>query len=105
ALVGDHLASLLAGQPTGDLLGRPAACEPLNDGGSQALITFQARSLPAPCPGLLLGIAGPVPNLPAPVTLQFPRNCLWRAIQSCRDLPDRVVIGRKPGNLASIFQG
>ena len=55
ALVGNHPAALLACHPAGDLLGRPTACEPLNDGCSQAPIAFQARSLPAPGPGLLLG--------------------------------------------------
>jgi len=74
ALVGDHLAPLLQGEPAGDLLGRPTACEPLNDGGSQALIAFQARALPPPGAGLLVGVAGSVPDLGAPIALQFPRN-------------------------------
>src|SRR5688572_3628502 len=38
ALIGDHLTAPFPLEPAGDLFGRPAACEPLNDGGSQALI-------------------------------------------------------------------
>jgi len=74
ALVGNHPAALLACHPAGDLLGRPTACEPLNDGCSQAPIAFQARPLPAPRAGLLLGVAGSIPDLGAPVALQFPRD-------------------------------
>jgi hypothetical protein len=32
------------------------------------------------------------------------RDRRWRAIQSCRDLPDRAAIGLKAGNLAAVFQ-
>jgi hypothetical protein len=74
AFVGDHLAPLLKGEATGDLLGRPTACEPLNNGGSQALVAFQARTLPAPGAGLLVGIAGSVTGLSAPITVQLPRD-------------------------------
>jgi hypothetical protein len=73
ALIGDHLAALFELEPAGDLLGGPSACEPLNDGCSQALVTFQARSLPAPRSRLLLSIAGFVPHLSALIALQFPR--------------------------------
>jgi len=41
-LIRDHLVTPLALEPAGNLLGRPTACEPLNDGCSQALIAFQA---------------------------------------------------------------
>jgi hypothetical protein len=74
ALIGDHLAALLALEPAGDLFGRPPACEPLNDGCSQALVSFQARSLPAPGPGLLLGVTRFVPHLGAAIALQLPRD-------------------------------
>src|SRR5262249_20627793 len=71
-LVGDHLAALFAFEPAGDLLGRPSACEPLNDGVSQALVSFQARALPAAGPALLVGVAGPVSDLGPTVALQLP---------------------------------
>src|SRR5882672_56801 len=74
-LVGDHLAALVTLKPTGDLLWRPAACEPLHDGGSQALLAFQTGALPASRPGLLLGVAGSVTHLRTAVAVQFPRDC------------------------------
>ena len=74
ALIGDHFATLLALEPAGDLFGRPSACEPLNDGCSQALVAFEARSFPAPGPGLLLGVAGLVSHLSAAIALQLPRD-------------------------------
>jgi hypothetical protein len=74
ALIGNRAALLFALEPAGDLLGRPAACEPLKDGVSQALIALQARPLPAPGPGLLLGVAGFVPHLRAAIALQLPRD-------------------------------
>jgi hypothetical protein len=74
ALVGDHLAPLLALEPAGDLLRRPAACEPLHDGGSQAGLAFQSAALPAPRLRLLLSVAGSVPNLGTTIALQLPRN-------------------------------
>ena len=73
ALIGDYLAAPLALESACDLLRRPSACEPLNDGCSQALIAFQPGSLPAPRPGLLLGVAGLVPHLRPAIALQFPR--------------------------------
>ena len=73
-LVGDHLATLFAFEPASDLLGRPSACEPLNDSGSQALISLQARALPAPGAGLLVGVTGPVSDLSPTIALQLPRD-------------------------------
>jgi len=74
ALVGDHLAPMLDGEAAGDLFRRPAAREPLHDGGSQACLAVQTGTFPAPRPGLLVGVAGSVPNLGTIVALQLPRN-------------------------------
>jgi hypothetical protein len=74
ALVGDYLAPVVPCQPASDLLRRPAACKPLNDGGSQALIALQPRALPAPGAGLLVGVASFVSHLSAAIALQFPRD-------------------------------
>lgn len=60
---------------------------------------FQRRALVCS-----LGIGRLVADLAAAVTLHLPRDRRWRAIQSCRDLPDRAAIGLKAGNLASVFQ-
>jgi hypothetical protein len=74
ALVGDYLTPMLDSEPACDLFRRTAACEPLHDGGSQACLALQTGALPAPRPGLLMGIAGSVPNMGPMVALQFPRN-------------------------------
>jgi len=74
ALVGDHLTAMLDSEPASDLLRRTAACEPLHDGGSQACLALQTRALPAPRPGLLVGVARSVPNMGPMVAPQFPRN-------------------------------
>src|SRR5277367_2878832 len=74
ALVGNYLAALFTLEPARDLLGRPTACEPLNDGGPQALIAFQARAFPAPGAGLLIGVTGFVTHLSATIALQLPRD-------------------------------
>src|ERR1700710_2012631 len=73
ALVRDHIAAPFALQPAGDLLGRPPACEPFNDGVSQALIAFESGSLPASRPTPLVGVARFVARL-SPIALQFPRD-------------------------------
>ena len=104
ALVADHLAAGLAGEPAGDLLGRPAAGETLSHGAAQPGLAFEARARPAPRRRLFLGITWFVADLPAAIATYLTRDRRWRAIQSCRDLPDRSPIGLKAGNLASVFQ-
>src|SRR5262245_13378303 len=103
-LVADHRAARFAGQPTGHLFGGPAASEPLEHGAAQGGVAFQARPRPAPRPRLLLSVTWFVTNIAATVAPYLARNGRWRAIQSCSDLPDRLSIGLKLGNLASVVQ-
>jgi hypothetical protein len=74
ALVGDHLATVLAGQAAGDLLGRPALAKAFQHRAAQAGLPFEARARPAPRSHLLLGIAGSVTDLNAPIAVQLPRD-------------------------------
>jgi hypothetical protein len=104
ALVTDHLAAGLAGEAAGDLLGRPTLGETLEDGSAQLGLAFEARARPAPRPRLFLGVTCFVADLAAAVAPHLARDCRWRAIQSCRDLPDRAPFGLKSGNLASLLQ-
>jgi hypothetical protein len=64
-------------------------------------MTQQFATPPAACVGLLIGVAGSIRR--TPVALQFPSNARWRAIQSCRDLPQRFTGLATPGNLAALF--
>jgi hypothetical protein len=105
ALVADHRVTRFASQPTRHLLGGPAVREPLEDGAAQGGVAFQARPRPAPRPRLLLSITGSVRDTAATVASYLARDGRWRAIQSCSDLPDRLSIGLKVGNLASLVQG
>src|ERR1700759_75732 len=91
-------------QPTGDLLGRPAAAEAIQHEVAQLGIAFQARALPAPGGGLLLRIDRFVAYLHTAIALQLARDARWRAIQSCRDLAERMTGLLKLGNLAVLFQ-
>ena len=71
ALVTDPVGGLAAGQPTGDLLGRPAALEAIQDKLAQLGIAFQARALPAAGSGPLLGVGRLVADLRAAIALQL----------------------------------
>jgi hypothetical protein len=104
ALVADDLVPGFAGQPSGDLLGGPATGQAIEHGAAQGGIAFQAASHPAPRPRLLVSVTGFVAHLAAAIAVQLTRDCRWRAIQSCRDLPDRGSIGSKAGNLAPLVQ-
>jgi len=103
AFIADHRAAGIPRHPTGHLLGRPAAAEPFQDGAAQVGVVLEARPRPAPrlCP--FLGGTWFVSELAA-IALYLARDRRWRAIQSCRDLPERSPIGLKAGNLASVFQ-
>jgi hypothetical protein len=81
-LVADDLAAVLTGEPAGDLLGRPALRQTIEDGLAQAGLAFEARSRPAPRPRLLLRKIRLVASLAAAVALYLPSNARWRAIQS-----------------------
>ena len=74
ALVGDHLAAVIFGQPACDLLGRPAQGKALQHGAAQGGLPGQARAHPAPLPTSLLSVRGFVPNNAAVITLQLPSN-------------------------------
>ncbi len=104
ALVADHVAAGLAGQTASDLFGGPAAGERLEDGATQVGLPFQARARPAPRARLFLGVTRFVTDVTAAIAPHLARDRRWRAIQSCRDLPDRAATGLKSGNLASVVQ-
>src|SRR5208282_1715424 len=52
-LVADDGSGVVAGQPTGNLLGRPAAAQALEDEGLELGIAQQSGAAPAAGPGLL----------------------------------------------------
>lgn len=103
-LVTDAGRRLAAGQPASDLLGRPAALEAIQDKLAQFGIALQARALPAAGCSLLLGVGRLVADLHPTIALQLARDARWRAIQSCRDLLDRLAGLVKFGNLAPLFE-
>jgi hypothetical protein len=104
AFMADRRGSLLALEGTGNLLGRPTELEALQDKRAQLGIAFQARAFPAAGGGLFLGVGRFVADLLAAIALQLARDARWRAIQSCRDLADRLARLVKLGNLAPLFQ-
>ena len=101
--VADAGFGLLAGEAAGDLLGRPALPETVEDEAAEAFVSFELGALPAARPGLLLGVCGVVPDLASGIALELASNGRWRAIQSCRDLPDRPPLLLKAGNAAAIL--
>src|SRR5262249_50869013 len=104
ALVADHPAAGFAGEPASNLLGGPASGQTLEHSAAQGGVAFEASPRPAPRPGLFLSVTCFVADVSAAVAPQLPRDRRWRAIQSCRDLPDRAAIGAKSGNLHSVIQ-
>ena len=104
AFMADAGCSLVAGQPAGDLFGRPAVPQPIEHEAAQLAVALQARSGPAPGFRLLMSIARLVADLLAPVAPQLARNRRWRAIQSCRDLADGLPVFMKTGNPAPFIQ-
>ena len=91
--VRDNRPVLVHGEAAGHLLGRPAALEVRQDGGAERGVAVQLGALPAARPGLLVGIAGLIVLGRGAIALQFPSHGRWRAIQSCRNLADRVSRG------------
>src|SRR5579883_230558 len=103
AFMADHRPSGFAGEAAGDLFGRPALGEAVEHGAAQLGLALEARARPAPRRALLVSVGRFVAGF-GPIALQFARDGRWRAIQSCRDLPERGAIGLKSGNLASLLQ-
>jgi hypothetical protein len=96
--------AVLAVQPAGDLLRRPAATEAIEDDIAQVLVALQTTAGPpsGPCP--LLGVAGFIADLDATIALQLARDGRCRAIQSCRDFAERLPVFMKTGNRAALFE-
>ena len=92
-LVGDDRSVLLPSEAAGHLLGGPAVLELRQDRGAERAVAVELGALPAPRPGLLVGIAWLVALGGGPIAVQFSSHRRWRAIQSCRDLADRVSRG------------
>src|SRR5262245_14542896 len=103
-LVADEAVAGVALEAAGDLLWGPALGEAIEHGAAQVGLAFQARALPAPRLCLLVGKRRLIADFATSVALELASNCRWRAIQSCRDLPDRAPIGLKSGNLATVLQ-
>ena len=92
-LVGDDRSVLLPSEAAGHLLGGPAVLELRQDRGAERAVAVELGALPAARPGLLVGIAWAVALGGGPIAVQLPSHSRWRAIQSCRDLADRVSRG------------
>src|ERR1700736_3894759 len=100
----DHRAAMLSGQKAANLFWRPTATKAFQHLRAQPGVALQPRALPAPSPGLGLRIGRFVADLPPAVALQLSGYSRWRAIQSCRDLPDRAALSTKCGNRTPVFQ-
>jgi hypothetical protein len=94
----------LAREPAGNLFGGPTRGEAPENGTAQDGLPFQTRARPAPRLRLLVSITWLVTDLTTSIASYLTKDRLCRAIQSCRDLPDRSPFGLKPGNLATILQ-
>ena len=92
-LVGDDRSVRLPGEAAGHLLGGPAVLEPRQDRGAERAVAVELGALPAARPGLLVGIAWAVALGAGRIAVQFSSHSRWRAIQSCRDLAERVSRG------------
>ncbi len=86
--VGEDRSVLLHRKTPGHLLGRPAVLESRQDRRAEPRVPVEFRALPAPRPGLLVGIARLVGLSAGGIAVQLSSNARWRAIQSCRDLAD-----------------
>ena len=92
-LVGDDFPVVFEGEAAGHLLGGPAVLELRQDRGAERAVAVELGALPAARPGLLVGIAWLVALGGGPIAVQFSSHRRWRAIQSCRNLADRVSRG------------
>jgi hypothetical protein len=100
----DDTMPRLKSQAPHDLFGRPFVTEMAKNLVAQGRVAFEPRSRPASGSRLLLGIGRLVTHRAAGVALQLSRDRRWRAIQSCRDLPQRLPLFMKTGNRAAFFQ-
>jgi hypothetical protein len=103
-LVADDDATVLTRQPAGDLLGRPAAAQTIEGQCLQFRIAQQLAAAPATGFRLRVGVTRLVADRRAAIALQLSSDARWRAIQSCRNLPDRLPGLAALGNLAPLFQ-
>ena len=93
ALVAEHPAPRLPGQPLRDLLGRPPPGKPRQHAFPQRRVPFQPCSPPPPAAGRHVGVLRRIAARGLAVALQFPSHRRWRAIQSCSNLPLRRTCG------------
>ena len=100
----DEASAVFAFEAAGDLLGRPAFFQAVEDQGLEVGIAQELGASPAPGLGLFGGVARPIAGLAVAVALQLARDARWRAIQSCRDLPDRLPACAALGKLAAFLQ-
>jgi hypothetical protein len=103
-LMADDDAAMLAGEPSRNLLWRPATRQARENQGLELGLAQQLAAAPPPRFGSLLGEARLIADFVAAVALQLTSDARWRAIQSCRNLPDRLPSGAPLGNLTPLFQ-
>jgi len=104
AFVADDRMPSLALEATGDLLRRPALLQTVEDSSAQVCVVRQSSARPAPSLCLFGSVGRSVSDRRAAVSPQLARDRRWRAIQSCRDFPDREPGGLKSGNLFPVCQ-
>ena len=102
-LVADHLTACFQCQPPRNILGGAPPLEQLKNGGLELGLALELAALPAPGVGLLAGVFGQIALHNRAIAFQLPSNARWRAIQSCRDLPERLPGVTTPGNLTPFF--
>lgn len=103
-LMGDAVLGFVAEHSSGDLLGRVAAGQLIEDGGLEVWLSGELGAGPASRPGLLVCVGRLVADFSAGVALQLASDRRWRAIQTCRDFPDRLAGLVTAGNLAPVLQ-
>src|SRR6185312_11294910 len=98
AFVTDGCRRFLLAEPAGDLLGGPAVLQAAEDEVAERNVTLEFGSGPSAGPGLFLSVGRFIADFGAAVAFQFARDGRWRAIQSCRDLAERLPVFMKTGN-------
>ena len=71
----------------------------------RASLPRQVAAAPTPRPRLVVGIPWPIACRLRSIALYLPRDCRWRATQSCSDFPLRGARGKKSGHFTPLFKG
>ena len=103
SLVTDEGFAVFKFKPASDLFWREMVSQAVQHQLAQLRIALKLATRPAPCLGFVFGIDRFIGSA-AGITLHLSRNCRWRAIQSCSNLPDRTGLSLKHGNLAAFLR-